>query len=103
MSLGHEDAVEWINSPPVYHLEVKTTAGHVTSDFALTNAEFERVRSQTSYHGLSQDLDAIKPCYSRLWALTNVYKLGSTKYNSKQFAGTSNAGLHLVAGFQHQK
>ena len=48
VKVGHEDATGWFNSPPVYHLEVKTTAGNATSDFALTNAEFERVRHNAS-------------------------------------------------------
>jgi hypothetical protein len=37
------DANKWLEIPPVYHIEVKTTVGDIRSEFSLTSGQFDRV------------------------------------------------------------
>lgn len=47
------DANKWLEVPPVYHIEVKTTVGNIRSEFSMTSAQFDRSRK---YSVLVQDL-----------------------------------------------
>jgi len=42
--LGYPPARFWISRPPVWHIEVKVTAGGEDEEFLLSNVEFDRVR-----------------------------------------------------------
>jgi len=43
----------WLEIPPVYHIEVKTTVGDIRSDFSLTSAQFDQSRN---YSVFAQDM-----------------------------------------------
>jgi hypothetical protein len=40
---GFDIASDWINVPPIYHIDVKTTKGAITTPFSMTNSEFDKV------------------------------------------------------------
>jgi hypothetical protein len=43
------DANQWLEVPPVYHLEVKTTVADIRSEFSMTSAQFDRARKYSVF------------------------------------------------------
>ena len=47
---GYSDAGAWLACPPTWHIEVKTTRGHVGEDFTLSAAQFEKVQPPSRHY-----------------------------------------------------
>ncbi|EXJ77094.1 hypothetical protein A1O3_10252 [Capronia epimyces CBS 606.96] len=47
LAQGYSDAAKWVVKPPVYHLDVKTTAGNLNSEFSVSNAQLKMARIYT--------------------------------------------------------